>query len=115
MNKVNKQVLEAWMIKELEKYLPDDEIVIGFAIEMIQVQYPDIGNFEQHMSGFLGKDTRPFCSKLWTLALSAQNDPDGIPKELVEERRRELQRTREDRQTRDRRRIGPTSKCEPRG
>ena len=43
------------------------------------------------MSGFLGKDTATFCKELWNLMLSAQASPMGVPKELLEAKKLELQ------------------------
>lgn len=42
------------------------------------------------MTGFLDKDTAPFCKELWKLCLSAQTSPQGVPKELLEAKKLEL-------------------------
>ena len=42
------------------------------------------------MTGFLDKDTPKFCKELWTLCLSAQSNPQGVPKELLEAKKLEL-------------------------
>lgn len=42
------------------------------------------------LTGFLDKDTAPFCKELWNLCLSAQSSPQGVPKELLEAKKLEL-------------------------
>jgi hypothetical protein len=42
------------------------------------------------LTGFLDKDTAPFCKELWNLCLSAQASPQGVPKELLEAKKLEL-------------------------
>lgn len=42
------------------------------------------------LTGFLDKDTAPFCKELWKLFLSAQGSPQGVPKELLEAKKAEL-------------------------
>lgn len=42
------------------------------------------------LTGFLDKDTAKFCKDLWTLCLSAQNNAQGVPKELLEAKKLEL-------------------------
>jgi serine/arginine repetitive matrix protein 1 len=42
------------------------------------------------LTGFLDKDTAGFCKELWKLCLSAQSNPQGVPKELLEAKKLEL-------------------------
>ena len=42
------------------------------------------------LTGFLDKDTAKFCKELWLLCLSAQSNPQGVPKELLEAKKLEL-------------------------
>ena len=56
---------------------------------MVQVQ-PDIKVLQIQLTGFLDKDTPKFCKDLWTLCLSAQSNPQGVPKELLEAKKLEL-------------------------
>jgi len=42
------------------------------------------------LTGFLDKDTAGFCKELWKLCLSAQTNPQGVPKELLEAKKLEL-------------------------
>jgi len=43
------------------------------------------------MEGFLNKQCAPFCKELWNLMLSAQQSTAGVPKELLEAKKLELQ------------------------
>lgn len=51
---------------------------------------PDIKSLQIQLTGFLDKDTAPFCKDLWMLLLSAQTSPQGVPKELLEAKKLEL-------------------------
>jgi hypothetical protein len=51
---------------------------------------PDIKTLQIQLTGFLEKDTPAFCKELWTLCLSAQSNPQGVPKELLEAKKLEL-------------------------
>lgn len=51
---------------------------------------PDIKSMQIQLTGFLDKDTAPFCKDLWNLCLSAQSNPQGVPKELLEAKKLEL-------------------------
>jgi serine/arginine repetitive matrix protein 1 len=46
-----------------------------------------------NLTGFLGgSKARLFIGELWGLLASAQSSPDGIPAELVELKKKELQK-----------------------
>lgn len=51
---------------------------------------PDIKRLQIQLTGFLDKDTAGFCKELWKLCLSAQSNPQGVPKELLEAKKLEL-------------------------
>lgn len=51
---------------------------------------PEIKKLQIQLTGFLEKDTPAFCKELWKLCLSAQNSPQGVPKELLEAKKLEL-------------------------
>jgi serine/arginine repetitive matrix protein 1 len=54
------------------------------------VKQPNIKELQVQLSGFLDKDAAAFCHELWKLCLSAQGNPQGIPKELLEAKKSEL-------------------------
>ena len=51
---------------------------------------PDIKKIQISLTGFLDRDTASFCKELWNLCLSAQSNPQGVPKELLEAKKLEL-------------------------
>lgn len=53
-------------------------------------EQPDIKVLQIQLTGFLDKDTPKFCKELWNLCLSAQENPQGVPKELLEAKKLEL-------------------------
>lgn len=62
-----------------------DEIWLIFRFEQ-----PDVKSLQIQLTGFLDKDTGKFCKELWSLCLSAQENPQGVPKELLEAKKLEL-------------------------
>ena len=59
-------------------------------IESTDSFQPDIKDLQIKLTGFLDKDTAKFCKELWSLCLSAQSNPQGVPKELLEAKKLEL-------------------------
>ncbi len=48
-----------------------------------------------NLTGFLGgSKARLFIGELWNILASAQSSPDGIPAELVEMKKKELQKAK---------------------
>lgn len=62
-------------------------LLTGCCVPSLQ---PDIKSLQIQLTGFLDKDTPPFCKELWKLLLSAQSSPQGVPKELLEAKKLEL-------------------------
>lgn len=93
-SKVNLDVVKIWLEETINEYLPDDDIVVEFIYELLkQDDKPDIHVIQEHMDGFLGpEDSLKFCEELWRLLLSGQKDPDGIPEQLLEQRKKQLER-----------------------
>lgn len=57
---------------------------------MESARHPDIKRIQIQLTGFLEKDTPAFTKELWKLCLSAQDNPQGVPKELLEAKKLEL-------------------------
>ncbi|KAK6458837.1 PWI domain-containing protein [Scheffersomyces xylosifermentans] len=94
MEKVNFPIVKDWIYKKINEQLPDDEIVIDYIYELLQENegFPDIKAIQLQLQDFLGQaESLDFCEKLWKLLISAQKDEDGIPKEIIEQRKRELE------------------------
>lgn len=56
----------------------------------LAAKQPDIKALQIQLTGFLDKDTPKFCKELWSLCLSGQENPQGVPKELLEAKKLEL-------------------------
>ncbi|KAI0523695.1 hypothetical protein F5B22DRAFT_410151 [Xylaria bambusicola] len=114
MQKVNLQVMKKWIASRISEILgSEDDVVIELCFNLIDgprfvrsrstipLQHdnerkltcslkPDIKSLQIQLTGFLDKDTAPFCKELWKLCLSAQSSPQGVPKELLEAKKLEL-------------------------
>ncbi|ODV81668.1 PWI domain-containing protein, partial [Suhomyces tanzawaensis NRRL Y-17324] len=94
ISKVNLPVVKEWITDKINEQLPDDDIVIDYLYELLQANgdQPDIRGIQVQLNDFLGQDeARQFCEKLWKLMISAQDDPDGIPAEILEKRKKEYE------------------------
>ncbi|EGS19044.1 uncharacterized protein CTHT_0056660 [Thermochaetoides thermophila DSM 1495] len=92
MSKVNIQVMKKWIANKVTEILgQEDDVVIELIFNLIEgTRNPDIKALQIQLTGFLDKDTPAFCKELWKLLLSAQNSPQGVPKELLEAKKLEL-------------------------
>ncbi|KAB5580823.1 SR-rich pre-mRNA splicing activator [Coniochaeta sp. 2T2.1] len=92
MTKVNLQVMKKWIAGKVTEILgTEDDVVIELIFNLIEnTRNPDIKGLQIQLTGFLDKDTAHFCKELWTLLLSAQTSPQGVPKELLEAKKLEL-------------------------
>jgi serine/arginine repetitive matrix protein 1 len=55
------------------------------------MRQPNIKEIQIQLTGFLNKECPAFCKALWNLMLSAQESPRGVPKEMLEAKKLELQ------------------------
>ncbi|KIH86995.1 hypothetical protein SPBR_08533 [Sporothrix brasiliensis 5110] len=90
--KVNLQVMKKHGSPALSDILGnDDDVVIELCCNLIEsARHPDIKSLQIQLTGFLESQTPEFCKELWTLLLSAQSSPQGIPRELLEAKKMEL-------------------------
>lgn len=151
LNRVNTRIIRGWVIKKLNELVPDDDIVISYALELIfetssgtqlvtpssnslystsasssviksensnnvkqedsklgsqpkvmkaiTPHLPNIKEIQLQLQEFLGGSSTDekgqnkclkFCTELWEMLLEAQEDPDGIPPQLIAEKRKEV-------------------------
>ncbi|KAJ5538616.1 hypothetical protein N7494_008095 [Penicillium frequentans] len=92
MQKVNIEVMKKWIAGRISEILGnEDDVVIELCFGLIEgTRYPDIKAIQIQLTGFLDKDTPKFCKDLWLLCLSGQENPQGVPKELLEAKKLEL-------------------------
>lgn len=98
MIKVNLDVMKPWITKRVQELLGvEDDVVIEFVFNQLEDKHPDPKMMQINLTGFLGgSKARLFIGELWTFLASAQTSPDGIPKELVELKKKELLKKQED-------------------
>lgn len=90
---VNFKVIKNWISETINKIIPDDDIIVDYIEELLyDGDYPSIKDIEIQLNSFLGDESKKFCKQLWKLLISAQNDKDGIPKQLIEKKRKERER-----------------------
>ncbi|ETS87570.1 hypothetical protein PFICI_01398 [Pestalotiopsis fici W106-1] len=92
MQKVNLQVMKKWIAGKLAEILgTEDDVVTELCFNLIEgSRHPDIKSMQIQLTGFLEKETAPFCKEMWNLFLSAQSSPQGVPQELLEAKKLEL-------------------------
>ncbi|XTI95944.1 hypothetical protein V2W45_1450491 [Cenococcum geophilum] len=92
MEKVNVEVMKKWIAGKISEILgSEDDVVIELCFNLLEnSRFPDIKTLQIQLTGFLEKETAGFCKELWTLCLSAQANPQGVPKELLEAKKLEL-------------------------
>ncbi|KAL2752284.1 hypothetical protein ACRALDRAFT_1032342 [Sodiomyces alcalophilus JCM 7366] len=92
IHKVNLHVMRKWIASRISDVLGDeDDVVIELCLNLIEgSRFPDIKALQIQLTGFLNKETASFCEELWSMLLSAQGSPQGIPKELLEAKKQEL-------------------------
>ncbi|MCJ1283696.1 hypothetical protein MMC26_003027 [Xylographa opegraphella] len=92
MQKVNVEVMKKWIAGKISEILgSEDDVVIELCFNLLEgARFPDIKVLQIQLTGFLDKDTAKFCKELWLLCLSAQSNPQGVPKELLEAKKLEL-------------------------
>ncbi|EGX92030.1 PWI domain mRNA processing protein, putative [Cordyceps militaris CM01] len=92
MQKVNLGVMKKWIASRISEILGnEDDVVIEMCFNLVDgPRNPDIKALQIQLTGFLDKDTASFCKELWKLFLSAQDSPQGVPKELLEAKKLEL-------------------------
>ncbi|KAI4173083.1 MAG: hypothetical protein LQ343_003193 [Gyalolechia ehrenbergii] len=92
MKKVNVEVMKKWIAGKISEILgSEDDVVIELCFNLLEgSRFPDIKVLQIQLTGFLDKDTPRFCKELWNLCLSAQSNPQGVPKELLEAKKLEL-------------------------
>ncbi|THC88400.1 hypothetical protein EYZ11_012150 [Aspergillus tanneri] len=92
MTKVNIEVMKKWIAGKISEILGnEDDVVIELCFNLLEgSRFPDIKSLQIQLTGFLDKDTARFCKELWSLCLSAQENAQGVPKELLEAKKLEL-------------------------
>eukprot|EP00920_Eleutheroschizon_duboscqi_P009197 GHVT01021032.1.p1 GENE.GHVT01021032.1~~GHVT01021032.1.p1 ORF type:complete len:491 (-),score=45.91 GHVT01021032.1:1779-3251(-) len=105
LDKVSLDFLKPWISKRITELLGfEDDIVIDYCWTQLT---PDPTMSEEdgkrevdpkvlqiNLTGFMAKKAGVFVKELWELMLSAQDNPAGIPQQLIDEKKNEMQRKR---------------------
>lgn len=103
LSKVNRLVINQWIETKVTKLLGfEDEIVQLTAVNLFLPTAPEESSLQPtvdprraqiDISGFLGEDGgAQLASAVWDLMLDAQEQPMGIPRKLLEEKKKELEK-----------------------
>jgi len=95
LNKVNVRVLSQWIEERISAILGfEDDIVQSTAINLFLPENNEPVNPKRaqlDLVGFLGnEEAAKFVKELWEMMIDAQTSPHGIPRNLLEEKKKEL-------------------------
>ncbi|KAL1861448.1 hypothetical protein Daus18300_008841 [Diaporthe australafricana] len=81
MTKVNLQVMKKWIAGKISEILgSEDDVVIELCFNLMEgSRYPDVKSLQIQLTGFLDKDTAPFCKEL--------SRPTKLPKKPARDER----------------------------
>jgi len=102
MRKVKLDALKPWVHEKLTEILGfEDDVVIDYAINQLEeTNKPDPKVVQINLTGFLNaKNARLFMGELWPMLVSAQSNPNGIPQELIDAKKLELETHKADKET----------------
>ena len=92
------EVIKAWVEQRIPELMQmEDEVVINYAISQLEeaaasIDQPfDPKRMQVYLKGFLGETSMVFMTELQNLLLQAQEEPTGIPKQLVKDKLTEKQ------------------------
>uniref|UniRef100_A0A7S0WPQ6 PWI domain-containing protein n=1 Tax=Pyramimonas obovata TaxID=1411642 RepID=A0A7S0WPQ6_9CHLO len=94
MKKVNLEVIKPWITKRVTELLGgvEDEVLIGMIISYLEDTGIKPKEMMTALMSFLEKNTSLFMKELWSMLISAQESPDGIPVQLIVAKQEEQQR-----------------------
>ncbi|KAF9907474.1 hypothetical protein EC991_010941 [Linnemannia zychae] len=99
MKKVNMGVIRSWMAERVIQLLGiEDEVVVEYAIGMLEEPSPDPKTMQINLQGFLDKNTQLFVLELWRLLISAQTSLGGIPQQFLDITKAQLLKDKEARE-----------------
>eukprot|EP00658_Telonema_sp_P-2_P022214 TRINITY_DN18878_c0_g2_i10.p1 TRINITY_DN18878_c0_g2~~TRINITY_DN18878_c0_g2_i10.p1 ORF type:complete len:205 (+),score=69.89 TRINITY_DN18878_c0_g2_i10:199-813(+) len=89
--KIKMKVMQPWIESRLIELLGfEDDVVINFVNTQLEEQEVDGKDMQINLTGFLEGDAAGFMEELWTLLVSAQASPNGIPPEFLERKKAEI-------------------------
>jgi hypothetical protein len=99
MKKIRLELMRPYITNILNELTTvEDDVMVEYVFSQLEEkQHPDGKLIQIMMTGFLGKTkARTFMAELWTTLVEAQTSPHGIPAELIELKREELMKKKEE-------------------
>ncbi|KAJ3277120.1 hypothetical protein HDV01_000172 [Terramyces sp. JEL0728] len=95
IKKVQLDAIRPWVVENVSSILGfDDDICIEFIMSLLEDE-SDPKEIQLKITGFLEDSTFGFMKKIWTLLVSAQSNPMGIPQEFMDRQKEEIRKQRE--------------------
>ena len=96
MKKVSLESLLPWITEQVTKLLGhDDDVVTGYIQGSLERAKVDPKEMQLALAGFLDTHSAGFMRDLWSLLISAQEMPGGVPREFVEKQEEALRAQKE--------------------
>ncbi|OMJ22422.1 PWI domain-containing protein, partial [Smittium culicis] len=84
-------VMKPWIAKKVFDTLGfEDEVVLEFIYTMLEEDTIDPRKMQIDLTGFFERKAADFMSELYSILLSAQKNPDGIPEQFIQAKKQEL-------------------------
>lgn len=92
MGRVNREQIKKWSSAKLLSLFEglEDEVLINYIEAYLDQDNIDPQEMLLSINEMLERDAAPFMEELWTLLVDAQQQPGGIPKELVQAARADV-------------------------
>jgi serine/arginine repetitive matrix protein 1 len=93
ITKVKMDVMKPWIATRVTELLGiEDEVLINFIYGLLDGKVVNGKEIQITLTGFMEKNTGKFMKELWTLLLSAQNNPSGVPQQFLDARAAETKK-----------------------
>jgi len=97
ITKVKMDVMKPWIATRVTELLGiEDEVLINFIYGLLDGKVVNGKEIQITLTGFMEKNTGKFMKELWTLLLSAQNNPSGVPQQFLDARAAETKKKQEE-------------------
>lgn len=95
MNHVKLSLIKPWVENKVNEMLQiEDDILVNYVMSILEDTHKvlDPKEMQIYITPFLEENTDRFMLELWKLLITAMQDPNGVPKGYVDERKREIKK-----------------------